>query len=230
MEVFVAGLQQAEKAGNKFLCRTSATFVPIRAGMKSGKIYHPRKEEVRSPNGSLIVVGSYVPKTTIQLESLLSHQTHQAIEINVSQLLNGNAATLDEYAQGITRKADLLLQNGKDVVIYTSRKLESGRDAEDSLKIHNTVASFLVKVVKELTVRPAFIIAKGGITSSDIASKALLAETAFILGQIIPGVPVWRLDLQSRFPDLLYVVFPGNVGDASALTEVCQRMIASNEN
>lgn len=34
------------------------------------------------------------------------------------------------------------------------------------------------------------------------------------------GVPVWRLGPESRFLGLPYVVFPGNVGDARALSEV----------
>jgi uncharacterized protein YgbK (DUF1537 family) len=37
-------------------------------------------------------------------------------------------------------------------------------------------------------------------------------------GQIIPGVPVWRLGKEAKFPGLDYVVFPGNVGDEDALT------------
>ena len=51
------------------------------------------------------------------------------------------------------------------------------------------ISSFLVDIVKGLTVRPSFFIAKGGITSSDLASKGLTSESALILGQAIAGVP-----------------------------------------
>ena len=75
------------------------------------------------------------------------------------------------------------------------------------------ISSFLVDIVKGITVRPSFFIAKGGITSSDLASKGLSSESALILGQAIAGVPVWQLDSKSKFPEMIYIVFPGNVGD-----------------
>ena len=83
---------------------------------------------------------------------------------------------------------------------------------------------FLVRLLAGLGVRPAFIVAKGGITSSDLATKALGAKKALVLGQIVPGVPVWKMDRTSRFPEINYVVFPGNVGDDYALAEVCKKM------
>ncbi|MBC7225200.1 MAG: hypothetical protein H5T59_13175, partial [Anaerolineae bacterium] len=41
-----------------------------------------------------------------------------------------------------------------------------------------------------------------------------------VLGQVLPGVPAWRLGQESRFPGLPYVVFPGNVGDDESLARV----------
>jgi uncharacterized protein YgbK (DUF1537 family) len=68
------------------------------------------------------------------------------------------------------------------------------------------------------------LIAKGGITSSDMATKALVAKRAMVLGQILPGVPVWRLGPESRYPALPYVVFPGNVGDEGALADLVRSL------
>jgi uncharacterized protein YgbK (DUF1537 family) len=73
-------------------------------------------------------------------------------------------------------------------------------------------------------VRPKFIVAKGGITSSDLATKGLSAEKAFVLGAITPGVPVWQMDSKSKFPGISYVVFPGNVGNQNSLLEVCRKL------
>ena len=67
LEVIVMGLLLAEKRGKTFLYRTSATIVPIRSGMESGKPFIPPKQAVGSGQGSLVMVGSYVPKTTEQL-------------------------------------------------------------------------------------------------------------------------------------------------------------------
>ncbi len=220
IEVVARGLQLAELEGKKFLFRTSATFIPIRAGMTSGKIYQPIKDKNWSQHGSLVVVGSYVPKSTSQLEYLLSQNTHQPIEIDVNKLLQINEKELADYAIHIIHQINELLLGKKDVVLFTSRTLEIGFDAESSLIINNQVASFLVSIISEITVRPSYIIAKGGITSSDIVSHALHSQSAQVLGQALPGIPVWQLDEQSKFPGLTYVVFPGNVGDVKALSDL----------
>ena len=61
--------------------------------------------------------------------------------------------------------------------------------------------------------------AKGGITSNDIATLGLGVRRAMIEGQLQPGVPVWKLGPESRFPGMYYVVYPGNVGSESGLAE-----------
>jgi len=64
------------------------------------------------------------------------------------------------------------------------------------------------------------LLAKGGITSSDVATQGLDVRRAIVLGQILPGVPVWRTGDESLHPGLAYIVFPGNVGDVHALANV----------
>jgi uncharacterized protein YgbK (DUF1537 family) len=68
------------------------------------------------------------------------------------------------------------------------------------------------------------LIAKGGITSSDVATKGLGIQRALVMGQILPGVPVWQADQSSRFPELTYVVFPGNVGDEFGLLDAYNKL------
>lgn len=60
----------------------------------------------------------------------------------------------------------------------------------------------------------------GRITSSDVGTRGLGAERAIVLGQMRADVPVWRLGLESRFPGMPYVVFPGNVGEPGTLVEI----------
>ncbi|WP_226940479.1 MULTISPECIES: four-carbon acid sugar kinase family protein [unclassified Imperialibacter] len=221
LEVGVLGLVMAEKSGKKFLYRTSATFVPIRAGMVSGKLYVPQKEDTASSHGSLVVVGSHVPKTTAQLAWLLSKGQRQTLEVDVSALLQSQ--DVRGKAKATSAQVDAWLAAGDDAVIHTSRTLEKGSDAESSLKINSLVSGFLVAIVQGISVRPKFMVAKGGITSSDLASKGLSVKKATVLGPVIPGVPVWKLQGESKFPGLIYVVFPGNVGDEKALALVCEK-------
>jgi uncharacterized protein YgbK (DUF1537 family) len=112
-----------------------------------------------------------------------------------------------------------LLKRGRNAVVFTSRDLVSGTDAVASLKIGGQISAALVEVVARLSVQPRYFIAKGGITSSDLATQGLGVKRAMVLGQILPGVPVWELGPETRFPGLPYVVFPGNVGGPQALAE-----------
>ncbi|CAI5510625.1 unnamed protein product [Closterium sp. Naga37s-1] len=124
---------------------------------------------------------------------------------------------------GMAGEAEKALQEGRDVVIMTSRELITGSDPASSLEIGSRVSEAVVDVVKAIGVRPKYILAKGGITSSDVATKALGVRRARVEGQAMAGVPLWRLDDASRFPDLPYIVFPGNVGSSSSLADVVQR-------
>jgi uncharacterized protein YgbK (DUF1537 family) len=74
--------------------------------------------------------------------------------------------------------------------------------------------------VQAISTRPRYLLAKGGITSSDVATQGLNVKRAMVLGQILPGVPVWKLGSESRHPGLNYIVFPGNVGDAQSLVKI----------
>jgi len=105
-------------------------------------------------------------------------------------------------------------------LVYTSRQLITESGGAGALAIGRRVSGALVDLVAGLQVRPGWIIAKGGITSSDIATEALGIRRAWVRGQAIPGVPVWRTGPETRWPDLDYVVFPGNVGGPGALAQM----------
>ena len=79
-------------------------------------------------------------------------------------------------------------------------------------------------MVSSLSLRPRFLIAKGGITSSDVGVKALGVRKARVLGQAAPGVPVWKTGEESLFPGLSYVIFPGNVGGTDTLRKIVETL------
>lgn len=218
LEVVAMGLMMAERAGRQFLYRTSATIIPIRTGADRNNAYIPAERENKANHGALVVVGSHVPKSTAQLKNLLSIASVKVIEVNVEEVLLLTDSTA--WAKTIGSQTDKWLSDGDTVVLYTSRQLKIGDNKDSSLKISAIVSDFLVRILQNLTVRPAFIIAKGGITASDLATKGLSAEKAFVAGPILPGVPVWHMDENSKFPHICYVVFPGNVGSETALTDV----------
>ncbi|MEZ4708821.1 MAG: four-carbon acid sugar kinase family protein [Caldilineaceae bacterium] len=221
-EVFVAGLLAAEAAGKQFIFRTAASFVQARLGLATRPILTQPQLDMPKQGGGLVVVGSYVPKTSSQLERLLAQGGAAAVEINVNALLDDATRdlVLQKAAQAITEG----LAANQDVVVYTSRQLISAATAAESLAIGQRVSDGLVALVQGLTVQPRYLLAKGGITSSDVATKGLGVKRALVLGQILPGVPVWRIGAESRFPGMPYIVFPGNVGDEDAVANVVKAL------
>lgn len=215
----------AEEHGAQFSYRSAASFARARAGIVPKPLLAHNNLLVGtsggSPKGGLIVVGSYVPKTSGQLQALLDAGAH-AIEVSVEALLD-DAQQSDEIAR-VAQAANALIAGGQDAVIYTSRKLITGDDPQSSLAIGNRVSASLIAIVKGITEQPRYVLAKGGITSSDVATQALSVKRAMVLGQILAGVPVWQMGPETRYPNSIYIVFPGNVGGPAALAEAVQAL------
>ncbi len=223
VEVLVAGLQKAAAKGHRFLFRTAAAFVRVMAGIKPQEVFLSKEDLVTdTPIGGLFVVGSYVPKTTAQIHALLEMDNIVPVEVSVAALLDESERdTIIEWA---ARAINTNLEKGSDVVIYTSRELISAKDAESNLDIGRIVSESLIRIVKTVHHQPRYLVAKGGITSSDVATKALNVRRAMITGQVMPGVSVWRLENESRYPGMSYIVFPGNVGDDNALVTIQKKL------
>ena len=225
VECFALAALLAEQAGGRFLYRTAAQFVAARIGLEPRPLLSPADFAAGSTaNGGLVIVGSHVPQSTEQLHRLLAAAPHlQRVELAVAALAR-DAAEADALTRDATAQIDAHLADGRDVVVFTSRALLTGRDAGESLQIAGRVSRALWAIAAGLKATPRFLIAKGGITSSDIATKGLAVRRAMVRGQIERGVPVWRLGAESRFPGMDYVVFPGNVGGPAALAEVHRKL------
>lgn len=155
------------------------------------------------------IVGSHVQKTTRQLQQLLSCEGVCGIELPIDAILDTPDALIADV------KAEILSLYNKGVtpVIFTARKEVRIDDADKRQHLGQTVSDFLVRIVRELPFTPSYLVAKGGITSHDILTHGLSVRSARVLGQILPGVPTI---MTKDFP---YVIFPGNVGEESALKE-----------
>lgn len=221
--VFAAGMTQAEMKGKHFLCRTAASFVSARIGIRQKPPVCPKDLGITKDKfGGLIVVGSYVPKTTKQVEELISQlgDTLKCIEVSVDKISMRSIEEREEEINHLAEIATASLKSNKDTLLMTGRKLIIGKSPEESLEINYKVSSALVDIVRRINARPRYILAKGGITSSDLATKALEAQRARVIGQALAGVPLWELGPESRHPGVPYIVFPGNVGNNTALAEV----------
>jgi len=217
MDVVALAVFRAMEEGKRFLFRTAAAIVPAlfglapRALLDAGEFPPPQK------GCGLIVVGSFVPMSSRQLAHLLNHGGVHGVELGVRRLLSGERKIEIER---VIDEANRSVGARRDTVIFTSRELVTGATAEESIRIQADVAAALITIVRGIHAAPRYILAKGGITSNDTAAKALGVQRAVVAGQIIPGVPVWRLGEDSRFPGMNYIVFPGNVGTETSMTDV----------
>jgi uncharacterized protein YgbK (DUF1537 family) len=216
---FSVGLLLSELTGRRYLYRTAASFVAQRAGIAARPLLSRAELVDESGHGGLFVVGSYVPTTTRQVEALIGQGLMEVIELPVAELLSERR---DQLLQSSREQIEAALLAGRNLVVMTSRELVRAEDGEKSLAIGTQVSQGICSLVESLRVRPRWIVAKGGITSSDIATRGLGVKRATVLGQVLPGVPVWRLGEESSFPGLSYVVFPGNVGGSDGLVRVAE--------
>ena len=218
LEVFAHGLLQAEAAGRRYLLRTAASFVRVLAGIEPRPLLDPSEIGGMGTGGGLIVVGSFTGRTTAQLESLLTLAGVVGIEVVVDRLAEATAR--GEEVGRVAAAAMEAMRGGRHAVVFTSRGRETAIGKAGDLKAGEIVSSALVGIVRMISAQPRFLIAKGGITSSAVATGGLGMRRALVLGQAAPGVPVWRMGPETRFPGIAYVVWPGNVGSPDSLRQL----------
>jgi uncharacterized protein YgbK (DUF1537 family) len=225
LEVVVLGLLEVEAAGRSFLCRSGPSFVQALAGLD------PRDPLGASdlwaagrPGGhGLVVVGSHIGLTSRQVAVARGRGGLAEVELDVAAV--ADPARRDGHVAEATRLVVSALDHS-DVLLVTSRELRRGRDAAESLEISRRVSVAVTEVVHgALPARPAWVVAKGGITSHDVAVRGLGIRRATVLGQLFPGlVSVLRpLDAAPEAVGIPYVVFAGNVGDETTLAAVIDR-------
>jgi len=222
LKIFCIALYRAMHKGRKFIFRSAAGLVKVMGGI-SDKPLLTREEMVSdSAAGGMIVVGSHTAKTTAQLKELLTLPNTVGIAFNSDLVLDESA--FEAEIERVVSLSEELIRAGKTPVCYTSRRLMviANDTPEDALRRSVRISEGVKALVERLSIRPAFVIAKGGITSSDVGIKALGVRRALVLGQIRPGVPVWRTGEESKFPGISYVIFPGNVGQESTLKEAAE--------
>ncbi|TQW28679.1 four-carbon acid sugar kinase family protein [Clostridioides difficile] len=221
VKVFTIAFIRAVNSGKEFMFRSAAAITKILGGVSDKELL--TKDELVSKgntNGGIILVGSHVNKTTQQLEELKNCKYPiEFIEFNQHLVLQENG--LKNEVKRVIKVVEEKISRGKTVAVYTRRErfdLDTN-DKDKQLMISVEISDAVTSIIGMLNVRPNFIIAKGGITSSDVGTKALRVKKATVMGQIKPGIPVWMTGKESKFPNMPYIIFPGNVGEISTLRE-----------
>ena len=223
IKVFCVALYRAMAKGKVFMFRTAAAIVKVMGGVTDQPLLTRKQMVVKeTKNGGIIVVGSHTNKTTAQVEELKKLTDIEFIEMDATLVKDEKAFAAE--VDRCLKKEEECIRAGKTVCCYTTRALitaDTG-NKEDELRLSVRISDAVQSLVGRLSVTPAFVIAKGGITSSDVGVKALAVKQANVLGQIRPGIPVWQTGEESKFPLTPYVIFPGNVGEAETLREAVE--------
>lgn len=225
IKVFTIALIEALLEGKNFLYRTAAAFPKVISGMGDQDLLESDQLRGATKCGGIIIVGSYVKKTTDQLQHLMENVPDlQYVEFDTSRIREENGRELE--VERIIQRIEPTLRSGKSAVVFTSRQpvQTASNDPDAILEASVQISDSLVSIIGRLTIQPGYIIAKGGITSSDVGTKALSVKKAEVVGQVSPGIPVWMTGNESKFPMMPYIIFPGNVGDTGTLTEVVRKL------
>lgn len=196
--------------------RSAASFVKAIADVQDIPYLNMKDLCDDSSYGGLILAGSHVQKTTDQIECLLHAQLAECLELDVS-------TDLEQQLILCAEKADEMLKQGRNVLVMTGRKrIDFEKDAFGQLMASRKISEQFVSILPRLTVRPSFLISKGGITSFDVLDKGLNVSSARVLGQVSKNIPAVKLGKETLYPGLNVIIFPGNVGETDTLKQLVE--------
>ncbi|GAB3598167.1 four-carbon acid sugar kinase family protein [Microbacterium tumbae] len=215
----IAGeIENAVAEGARIVVRSAAPLAAYLAHAKSAALLDPDRVAAASAGsregGVLVVVGSHTGATGEQLAALLADGVP-------SHELSTDAALEDAGSAGRALADAARAQLREGAVVISS---ERHRRAEHATLDHaEAVMRGLTTATAALADGAIAVVAKGGITSAEVARTGLGRRTAWVAGQLLPGVSLWIFsDDPSHVdrPGLLYAVVPGNIGTEQTLRQV----------
>jgi len=213
----------------KFLFRTAASFISSISEKKSvsqteiffSNLRIRNKENSFLPG--LIIVGSFVELSTIQLKNLLDISYCNPIELDVFEFFKITSSENNQkqrilFKNKFLKEIRFSFEKGKTPVLFTSRKILS-LDFSEQFNFYNSLAFFIAELVADLKYEIGYLISKGGITTNVILSNGLNADYVYLEGQIFTGISVVTYNLKND-EKLPIVTHPGNIGTKDSLVNI----------
>ncbi len=213
----------------KFLFRTAASFISAISEKKSvsqSEIFFSNlriRNKEKSFLPGLIIVGSYVELSTIQLQNLLEISNCNPIELDVFEFFKitsseNNHKQRNLFKNKFLKEIRFSFEQGKTPVLFTSRKFMS-LDYSEQFNFYNSLSCFIAELVADLKYEIGYLISKGGITTNMILSNGLNADYVYLEGQILTGISVVTYNLIND-EKLPIVTHPGNIGTKDSLVNI----------
>ena len=223
----------------KFLFRTAASFISSLSNVQINQKDHIYFSQLRRKNTKdqimkgLIVVGSCVELTTLQLNEILELNICVPIEINVLKLyelfkIKDNSHQMNSLKNLILHSIRFSLTKNSIPVLFTSREIISLKDKNELIQFQHFLSVFIAGIVSAVKNEVGYLISKGGITTNTILSEGLGADSVYLEGQILPGISLVMFDLFKQKGSLPIVTFPGNIGNQMSLVRTLE--IIENKN
>jgi len=213
----------------KFLFRTAASFISSISEKNSvlkGETFFSNlriRTKEKSFLPGLVIVGSYVELSTIQLKNLLKISNCKPIELDVFEFFKitsseNNQKRRNLFKNKFLKEIRFSFEKGKTPVLFTSRKFMS-LDSSELFNFYNLLAFFIAELVADLKYEIGYLISKGGITTNVILSNGLNADYVYLEGQILTGISVVTCNLKND-EKLPIVTHPGNIGTKDSLVNI----------
>tara|TARA_B100000212_G_scaffold112173_1_gene83550 strand:+ start:119 stop:1474 length:1356 start_codon:yes stop_codon:yes gene_type:complete len=223
----------------KFLFRSAASFISSLSNNKYNQKDHSYFSQLRRKNDNdqimkgLIVIGSHVELTTLQLNKILEISLCKPIEINVMKLykyfkLEDNFNQINSLKKLILNSIKINLSQDAIPVVFTSREIVTPEDNNDLIQFQHFLSAFIAEIVSDMKNEIGYLISKGGLTTNTIISEGLKADSVYLEGQILPGISLVTFNLLKQKGKLPIVTFPGNIGNIMSLVKTLE--ILENKN
>jgi uncharacterized protein YgbK (DUF1537 family) len=213
IERIAAAVERLQKQGVPVLVRCAASLATRLAGSAPKPV--DSLDIDRNQGGVLFVSGSHTSGATAQLDRLAQWIGPAAVVTMAEVFGPWRSDAVERHAARLARALD---RDGW-ACVTTERQTDHVRSG---LADGAVVMEALCSVVEAVADRCAAVVAKGGITSAEVAKSALRARSATVVGQLSTGVPVWSLSTPRGA--LPYVVCPGNIGDRELLVDVARKL------